>query len=131
MIKVSVLYPNNDDARFDMDYYCNRHMALVKEKLGTACKGVSAELGLGGGAPGSKPAYVAMGHILFDSMADMQQALGANAPALMADIPNFTNCYPSSNYTFRPRYRLRLRLNPVHELDELFWDPYTTTICEP
>ena len=29
MIQVSVLYPNQDDARFDMTYYTEIHMPLV------------------------------------------------------------------------------------------------------
>ena len=36
MIKVSVLYPFAAGCRFDLDYYCNRHMPLVKERLGAA-----------------------------------------------------------------------------------------------
>lgn len=31
MVKVSVFYPNRKDARFDIDYYCNRHMPLVQQ----------------------------------------------------------------------------------------------------
>jgi hypothetical protein len=27
--KVSVLYPNGTDIRFDMEYYCNRHIPMV------------------------------------------------------------------------------------------------------
>lgn len=94
MIKVSVMYPNGDGAKFDMNYYCERHMKLVKDRLGDACKGISAEYGLGGGQPGSKPAYIAMGHLLFDSMQSFQQAFPAHAQELMGDIPNFTNTQP-------------------------------------
>ncbi len=36
MIKVSVLYPHSDGTSFDMDYYCNNHMPMVREKLGDA-----------------------------------------------------------------------------------------------
>ncbi len=34
MIKVSVMYPNKDGARFDHDYYKNKHMPLVKARMG-------------------------------------------------------------------------------------------------
>lgn len=94
MIKVSVLYPNSDDARFDMTYYVERHMKLVQDRLGAACKGVTAEQGLGGPAPGSKPTYIAMGHLLFDSLQTFQQVFPQHAQELMADIPNFTNTHP-------------------------------------
>ena len=51
MIKVSVLYPAGEKVTFDMDYYCKKHMPMVKEKLGAACKTIAVEQGLGGGAP--------------------------------------------------------------------------------
>ncbi len=94
MIKVSVLYPNTDTTSFDMDYYCNSHMPMVKEKLGDACKNISVEGGLGGGAPDSPPPYIAMGHLYFDSVDDFQSAFGPHAEAIMADIPNYTNVNP-------------------------------------
>ena len=53
MIKVDVLYPNSPGAKFDMDYYLNKHMKLVAEKSGSACKGMAVEQGIAGGAPGA------------------------------------------------------------------------------
>ena len=66
MIKVSVLYPNNEGSKFDMSYYCNTHIPMVQEKLGKACKGVAVEQGVSGATPGSRPAFVAMGHLYFE-----------------------------------------------------------------
>jgi len=63
MIKVSVLYPNNEGSKFDMSYYCNSHIPMVQEKLGKACKGVAVEQGVSGATPGSRPAFIAMGHL--------------------------------------------------------------------
>jgi hypothetical protein len=37
MIKVSVLYPDGPGATFDMGYYLNRHIPMVRAKLGAAC----------------------------------------------------------------------------------------------
>lgn len=94
MIKVSILYPNNEGNSFDMDYYCNTHIPMVEEKLGAALKGVTIEQGLSGGAPNSQPTYIAAGHLLFDSLEAFQQAFAPHAEALMADIPNYTNVRP-------------------------------------
>jgi uncharacterized protein (TIGR02118 family) len=94
MIKVSVLYPAGDGKKFDMDYYCNSHMPMVGGKLGTACKSMAVEQGLGGGAPGAPPTYAAMGHLYFDSVAEFQAAFAPHATAIMADIPNYTNIQP-------------------------------------
>src|SRR5687767_13666472 len=58
MIKVSVLYQNAEDKKFDMGYYCNKHIPMVKQKLGAACKRLEVDQGLGGAQPGSNPAFV-------------------------------------------------------------------------
>lgn len=94
MIKVSVLYPAGESAKFDMDYYCNRHMPMVRQKLGAACKSAAVEQGLGGAAPGTPPTYAAMCHLSFNSIAEFQAAFAPHADAIMADIPNYTNVQP-------------------------------------
>ena len=95
MIKVSVLYPGGAGSTFNMDYYLNEHVPLVREKLGAACKAVAVEQGLGGVTPGSPPAFSAMGHLYFDSVEAFQTAFGPHAEELMADIPNYTNVQPT------------------------------------
>ena len=95
MIKVSVFYPNASGARFDMPYYLNQHMPMVGQKLGTALKGMAVEHGLGGGQPGSPPAFVAMGHLLFDSVEAFQRAWAPHAEAIVGDVPNYTNTQPT------------------------------------
>jgi uncharacterized protein (TIGR02118 family) len=95
MIKVSVLYPNNEGSKFDMSYYCNKHIPMVREKLGSMCKNVAVEQGFSGATPGSRPAFVAMGHLYFDSAADFRTAFGPHATTIMADIPNYTDIQPT------------------------------------
>ena len=52
MIKVTVMYPNTPGARFDHAYYRDKHMPLVKAKMGDHCKYYTVDKGLAGGAPG-------------------------------------------------------------------------------
>jgi uncharacterized protein (TIGR02118 family) len=94
VIKVSVLYPNSEGSKFDMDYYLSSHIPMVQSKLGAACKGASVEEGMAGGAPGAPATYSAMGHLLFDSVQDFQAAFGPHAEAIMGDIPNYSNVSP-------------------------------------
>ena len=94
MIKVSVLYPHSGGASFDMNYYVSKHMPMVRQKLGAACKGISVEQGIAGGAPGTPPAFVAMGHLLFDNTEAFQKAFAPHAEELMGDIPNYTKIEP-------------------------------------
>ena len=93
MIKLSVMYPNGDGATFDMDYYCNSHMALVRQSLGAALKGIAVDQGIA--QPGSPAPFLAIGHLMFDSVLDLQSALETHGAKLMADIPNYTNTKPT------------------------------------
>jgi uncharacterized protein (TIGR02118 family) len=93
MVKVTIFYPNSPDARFDMNYYTTRHMPMVQRKVST-CKGIAAEQGLAGGAPGSAPTYIAIGHLLFDSVEAFETAYAPHASEILADVPNYTNAKP-------------------------------------
>jgi uncharacterized protein (TIGR02118 family) len=95
MIKVSVFYPNNEGSKFDMNYYCNSHIPMVRQKLGAACKGAAVEQGITGATPGSRPGFIAMGHIYFESVEAFQIAFGPHAEAIMADISNYTDIQPT------------------------------------
>jgi len=95
MVKVSVLYPNTADCKFDMTYYLTKHMPMVQQKLGAACKSMAVEQGIAGGAPGAPATYVAMGHLYFDSTDAFQAAFGPHAQSILADIPNYTNTQPT------------------------------------
>ena len=94
MIKVSVFYPKTPSSRFDNDYYFNRHMPMVKEKLGASLKRTDADQGLAGGTPGSPPIYAAMCHLYFDSVQAFQAAFEPHAKVILSDIPNYTNVEP-------------------------------------
>jgi uncharacterized protein (TIGR02118 family) len=95
MIKVSAFYPNEEGKKFDMRYYYNKHIPMVQQKLGAACKRVAVEQGLGGAEPGSRPTYIIMFHLYFDSVEAFQTAFGLHAQAIMGDIPNYTDIQPT------------------------------------
>ena len=94
MIKVSVMYPNQPDARFDHDYYRDKHMPMVKDKMGAACLYYTVDKGIAGGMPGQPPAYVAMVNIHVVSVEAFQAAFGPHVKTIMADVPNYTNIKP-------------------------------------
>lgn len=94
MIKVGVFYPNNPGSKFDMKYYLEKHIPMVKQKVGPALKNVTVEQGLAGGTPGAPMTYTTVCHLTFDSVEAFQTSFGANAPAIMGDIPNYTDIQP-------------------------------------
>jgi uncharacterized protein (TIGR02118 family) len=96
MIRVGILYLNGAGVRFDTAYYIEKHMPLAIARLSShpGYRGVSAERGVGGGAPGSEPVYVAMCHFLFDTVENFMAAFGAHVAELQGDIPNYTDAVP-------------------------------------
>ena len=51
MVKVSVFYPNSAGCKFDMNYYLTKHMPMVQQKLGAACKSIAVEQGIAAARP--------------------------------------------------------------------------------
>lgn len=94
MIKVSVMYPYKAGARFDHDYYRDRHMPLVKSRMGAKCLYYTVDKGVAGGSPDAPPTYVGMCHIFCDSVAAFQEGFGPHAEEILGDIPKYTDLAP-------------------------------------
>ena len=94
MIKVTVMYPYTEGARFDHDYYRDRHMPMVKARLGSACAYYTVDKGLAGGAPGAPPAFVAMCAFICDSVEGYRAASQTHRAEILGDIANYTDIAP-------------------------------------
>src|SRR5215470_14936711 len=94
MIKVSVFYATGEGKHFDIDYYCDKHMAMVQRLCGAALKSMAAEHGLSGMTAGSAAPFIAMGHLYFDSVNALEASFGSHMNEIVADVPNYTNIQP-------------------------------------
>lgn len=94
MIKVSVLYPHAEGYHFDMDYYVNRHIARIRELLGSALQKVEIDAGVSGPTPGSTPAFVAAVHMYFASTEAFYAAFSPHAREIAKDVANYTGIRP-------------------------------------
>jgi len=95
MIVVTVMYPENEGATFDMDYYLTSHLKMVGEKWGgMGLKGARVLKGIAGGEPGSSAPYRVMAVVDFESLEAFQAAVEAHGGEIFGDIPNFTNVTP-------------------------------------
>jgi len=94
MIKVTVAYSNSARSHFDIRYYCDTHIPLVRRLLGPALKGVAVEHGIRGAAPGSPAPFLAIGQLQFDSVEAFQSAFGRHSQEIMSDVPNYTDIQP-------------------------------------
>ena len=94
MIKVNVMYPYTEGARFDHAYYRDRHMPMVKARLGSACAYYTVDKGLAGRAPSAPPAFVAMCAFICDSAEGYQAAMQQHGAEIRADLANYTDIVP-------------------------------------
>jgi uncharacterized protein (TIGR02118 family) len=95
VIRVSVMYPNEKGTTFDMTYYRNRHIPMVRQLLGASLREVSVDQGIASLEPGSPAPYLVVAHLLFDSLQAFQTSVAAHAQTIMSDIPNYTNTQPT------------------------------------
>jgi uncharacterized protein (TIGR02118 family) len=93
MIRMSVFYPATEGQAFDHDYYVGSHLPMLREKLGDALKGLSAQKGTGDGLGGDPP-FVAIAHLDFDSADAFQAAFMPAAGDIVADVANYTAIQP-------------------------------------
>jgi len=94
MIKVSVLYPNREGMKFDMAYYLDHHIPMVRQLLGSALKRVSVEQGISGEESGLPAPYATTCHLLFDSIQAYQASFGPHSQEIIEDILKYTNSQP-------------------------------------
>jgi len=91
MIMVTVTYPVDDSARFDMDYYMNRHIPLVRERWAahgmTDVKVITGTAQADGGAP----AFRLMALLTFTSLDAFKAAGAAHGREVAGDVGNFTD----------------------------------------
>jgi uncharacterized protein (TIGR02118 family) len=89
---VQVIYPVGEGTTFDIGYYADTHMAMVKDLWGDLVTGQIVTRGDAGG-PNVPPRFHAIATFTFADQSALRMALSKAGP-LMADVPNFTNVQP-------------------------------------
>jgi uncharacterized protein (TIGR02118 family) len=91
----TVVYPNDDDIKFDLDYYLKTHMPLVKNTWGKHGLEKWEVIKFAQGPDGSKPKYAIEALLTFKDGAALQAAMAdEGTKAVFDDVPNFTNKQP-------------------------------------
>ena len=96
MIRVTVSYPNEQGKKFDWDYFNNTHGPLVQQHLGPLGL-VRAEVdkGISASDPSAPPPFVAVVHLIFNTVEEVHEAFKAAGRPVMGDIPNYTDIQPT------------------------------------
>lgn len=94
MYRISVMYPNQDGARFDIEYYRTKHMELVRNHLKPFGL-IKTEVDRGiSGVTVPSPPYICIGHLYFESKEGFDKGMSEAGPLFRNDIPNYTNVAP-------------------------------------
>lgn len=94
MIKVTILYPNGEGKKFDMDYYSTKHMPMVASLLGDSLVRYEIDKGIGGRTPADPIPYLAVGYLYFNKLSAYQNSFKPHADKIRGDVQNYTNIQP-------------------------------------
>ena len=91
---ITVLYPNVDDATFDLRYYLDSHMPLVMKLFGP--HGITGwrVAHVVGTPTGDRAPYSVVATLEFPTPEAFKAALAAEAKSILGDVPNFSNKDP-------------------------------------
>ncbi len=67
---------------------------MARDLMGSALKGFEIEHGISGREPDTKPTYVAIAHLYFNSVDAYKSSYGPHAAEIQNDIPNYTDIQP-------------------------------------
>lgn len=91
MIRVAVMYPNEEGKRFDFSYYRESHLPLVKDKLKP--NKIEFDIGVRTGGSNTAP-YLAIGYMIFNNIEEFNEGFSSFGSELASDIANYTDIQP-------------------------------------
>lgn len=95
-IKVVVLYPNDDGATFDDNYYLSTHMPLVDKHWKQYGLTSWEIVKFARGADGAAPKFQIQATLNWESKEHFGKAMASEeAKTVLGDIGNFTNTQPT------------------------------------
>ena len=89
MYWVTILYPNKEGAKFDYNYYVNKHIPMA-----TMLFGQGIQILKGVASPTGPPPFLCVCRIPAKSLDEFAAKMSEQGSSLVADIPNYTNVEP-------------------------------------
>jgi uncharacterized protein (TIGR02118 family) len=91
---LTILYPNSDGVRWDVEYYRTHHMPLIMKLYGKdAIKRFELRKGATG-QTGGAPTYIGSVNIYINNQAAFDAAGKQHGPTLVKDVPHFSSVMP-------------------------------------
>jgi uncharacterized protein (TIGR02118 family) len=94
---LTILYPNGEGVRWEVEKYRAGHMPLIMRLYGPeAIKRFELRKGNSGQAPGTPPAFIGTVNIYINSQAAFDAAGAKHTKTLVDDVPNFSSVMPTA-----------------------------------
>lgn len=93
---VTVLFPNEADAKYDINYYITHHMPLMEKLWGHLGVKSWSVTTFTPGPDGSAPAFVFGSNVIWSSTEAIKTAFADKSmQQIMEDVPKFSNKQPT------------------------------------
>lgn len=95
MIKVTVLYPNEEGKQFNFDYWAGPHMEMVHRLLDAeGLQRSELEKGISSADPNAPAPFTAMAVLYFGSVDQVHEGFKTHGREIIGDIANYTDIKP-------------------------------------
>ena len=95
MIKVTVLYPNEEGKAFNFDYWAGTHMETVHRLLDPmGLTRSELEKGISDADPNAPAPFVAMATLYFNATDEVHEGFKTHGREILGDIKNYTDISP-------------------------------------
>ncbi len=94
MIRIAAVYPFQSGKKFDLDFYLNSHLPMVRKKFGPfGLKKIEVDKGVESLNGGASP-FFAIGYLYFDTLENFRQGFKAVGAEIVARIATYTDVTP-------------------------------------
>ncbi len=95
MIRVVILYPKTADSHFNMQYYLNSHIPLVRQIFkDLSLTHIEVDEGVANAFPDQAVPYASISYFTFLHDQDFQAGMMARGGEIIGDMHNYTNIQP-------------------------------------
>lgn len=98
MIAMNIMYPNDGKSFFDKQYFVDTHIPMTRKLWAPYLKSSTYDFGISGLDPKSKPDFILVVRLVFESMEDVEKAIKISKP-LFEDVPKFTDIEPIDQFS--------------------------------
>src|SRR5664279_1966470 len=95
MFRVVIMYSKTVESHFDMNYYLNHHIPMVREIFkNMSLRKIEVDAGISNAFPDQPLLYASISYFYFGKIEDFQQGMATHGGEIIGDMHNYTNVQP-------------------------------------